>query len=216
MAVQIDVDLVGFIDKNASVTTLADGSIKITTGNSGNPGAEYILSVDGTLTAGGESLATEQYVLDAVSSSVPPDVVTSSGLDNKLSDYAKNSDISASIAAAVKEATNPAWITPTLQNGWGPYAGPTAMPVGYRKVGGMVQLRGLIGGGALGTTMWVMPAGFRPKAGGSVRQAVLAAGGSLKYTNMLVESTGVVKFNATDAANLQYVSLTGLSYPCED
>ncbi len=53
------------------------------------------------------------------------------------------------------------WITPTLLNGW-VNAGGGQNPVGYRKIGDQVFLRGFFGGGTLNTAIFVLPAGFRP------------------------------------------------------
>ena len=56
--------------------------------------------------------------------------------------------------------TPPAWTAPTFQNGWSQYAGYTQ--VGYRKIGDMVYLRGLITGGTNNAAMFTLPVGFRP------------------------------------------------------
>jgi len=53
-----------------------------------------------------------------------------------------------------------AWITPTLENGWTHFDGLGA-PVQYRRLGGVVYLRGLVTGGAGGTQAFALPPGFR-------------------------------------------------------
>lgn len=64
---------------------------------------------------------------------------------------------------SVGSAIAPSWTNPTLLNSWANFGAPfqTAQ---YRKIGDMVQLRGLIAGGTLGTNAFVLPSGFRPNA----------------------------------------------------
>ena len=52
------------------------------------------------------------------------------------------------------------WVTCTLQNSWGHYAG--QQPLSYRKVGDIVYMRGCVSGGTIGSTLTTLPAGFRP------------------------------------------------------
>ena len=54
-----------------------------------------------------------------------------------------------------------AWTAPTLQNGWGNFGNGYA-PAGYRKIGDIVYLRGLVSGGTVGAILFVLPVGFRP------------------------------------------------------
>ena len=56
----------------------------------------------------------------------------------------------------------PAWITPTLLNSWATLGG--GQPAQYRKIGDIVYLRGLIGGGTVGPTTpaFMLPVGYRP------------------------------------------------------
>lgn len=54
-----------------------------------------------------------------------------------------------------------AWTAPSFTNGWG-HHNVNAHPVKYRKVGDVVEVRGVATGGALGSQMFVLPAGFRP------------------------------------------------------
>ena len=62
----------------------------------------------------------------------------------------------------ISSVTTP-WTGVSFQNSWADYGSPyqTAQ---YRKVGDEVQLRGLIRNGTQGTSMFTLPAGFRPPA----------------------------------------------------
>ena len=54
-----------------------------------------------------------------------------------------------------------AWTAPALSNGWVNFAGGT-QPVGYRKIGDVVHLRGCLKSGTVNTTVFTLPAGYRP------------------------------------------------------
>jgi hypothetical protein len=56
-----------------------------------------------------------------------------------------------------------AWQTPTLLNSWA-NAGAPYSPAGYRLDRGVVRLRGLVNGGAVGSVLFVLPAGYLPAA----------------------------------------------------
>lgn len=53
------------------------------------------------------------------------------------------------------------WITPSLLNSWVYFGSPQAVPA-YRKLNGVVYLKGLIKNGTLGVGAFVLPSGFRP------------------------------------------------------
>jgi hypothetical protein len=54
------------------------------------------------------------------------------------------------------------WQTPTFQNDWAEYADANYGTVRYRKVGGLVFIRGLIADGTLGAVAFTLPVGYRP------------------------------------------------------
>jgi hypothetical protein len=56
-----------------------------------------------------------------------------------------------------------AWTAVTFTNSWVNYGG-AFQTCQYRKVGDTVQLRGLCKSGTAGTSMFTLPAGFRPPA----------------------------------------------------
>lgn len=53
------------------------------------------------------------------------------------------------------------WLAPVFTNGWTSYAAPFG-PVGYRKLNGVVFLRGLAQTGTLNTAIFTLPVGYRP------------------------------------------------------
>lgn len=64
------------------------------------------------------------------------------------------------IASLTDSRTPTVWTNLTLGNGW-TSTGSNGVP-GYRKIGDMVYLRGMISGGANSTTCATLPTGFRP------------------------------------------------------
>lgn len=59
-------------------------------------------------------------------------------------------------------ALNPtAWTAVTFQNGWSNFGG-GYQAAQYRKIGDVVQVRGLIKSGTVGSAAFTLPAGFRP------------------------------------------------------
>jgi len=62
------------------------------------------------------------------------------------------------VDAVVDTITPTAWTAVTFQNGWSNLVGLCQ----YRKVGDMVQVRGIIKGGTSGSVAFTMPVGFRP------------------------------------------------------
>lgn len=63
--------------------------------------------------------------------------------------------VSASSLAAVS------WVAPTLTNSWANYGG-AATEAGYRRVGDVVEVRGVVKSGTVNTAIFNLPAGFRP------------------------------------------------------
>ena len=54
------------------------------------------------------------------------------------------------------------WRTPTLAGAWANVGG--SQSARYRRKNGLVQIEGLVAGGATGSTIFTLPAGFRPSA----------------------------------------------------
>lgn len=107
---------------------------------------------------------------------------------NTTADYAESGTVLASPQAGFPTA----WVVPTLDTGWATAAG--SQPVRYRRVGDNVQVEGTVQnttGGVLSSSMFTLPAGFRPP--------VLQYG---RYpAGVLVSAAGVVQPNASVAAS---------------
>ena len=102
----------------------------------------------------------------------------------------------------------PAWTNPTLQNGWVNFLAGT-VPVGYRLVGDVVQVRGTIKSGTLAKAVFTLPSGFRPAAG-SVYFVGLAGAGAARID---IEWTGAVTVRSYfSSGSNSMVSLSGISF----
>ncbi len=67
------------------------------------------------------------------------------------------------LEAALVSITPTAWTNLTFQNGWSNYSG-SFQSAQYRKVGDVVEMRGVVKGTTWGTAICTLPAGFRPPA----------------------------------------------------
>ncbi|MDD5089981.1 MAG: hypothetical protein PHQ23_03605 [Candidatus Wallbacteria bacterium] len=63
-----------------------------------------------------------------------------------------------------------AWIAPALQGAWSNYGGGWSTPGYYKDSVGTVHLKGLVQGGAVPSTIFTLPAGYRP-----IEQLIFAA-----------------------------------------
>lgn len=91
------------------------------------------------------------------------------------------------------------WITPTLLNGWIPFGGSYRGPA-YRRLGGVVYIKGLIKGGtaAPGTVIFTLPSGFRPST-----YDVYATWGNGGGNALEISPTGNVVVGDIAATNLR-------------
>jgi hypothetical protein len=104
--------------------------------------------------------------------------------------------------AALKTATAvTAWTNLVLTNGWTNVGG-WGIPQ-YRKVGDMVQLRGLVSGGAANSSLTTLPVGFRPPDQMTLPYAVNGTGANY----LSIQPTGSVQPFVAG-----YCSLSGLSF----
>jgi len=110
-------------------------------------------------------------------------------------------DVQSAIAAL---APTP-WIAPTFQNGWVNY-GLGWCPAGYRKIGDIVYLRGLIKSGALNTAIFTLPAGYIP-GGGNLLMPTLGSD-SWAQTQVLSSGAVVPQFGTVSG----WWSLSGISF----
>jgi hypothetical protein len=66
-----------------------------------------------------------------------------------------------------------AWTAPALTNGWVNFDGGTQFTAaGYRKIGDLVFLKGLIKTGTINTAAFTLPVGYRPPANSGVAYGV--------------------------------------------
>jgi hypothetical protein len=97
------------------------------------------------------------------------------------------------------------WTAPTFLNSWTNFGAPYNLAK-YRKVGDMVQLRGLIAGGTVGTgtPFFLLPTGFRPPAA-SVH--VVVSNNLFGRINVNADGNCVV-----EVGNNAFVSLDGINF----
>ena len=119
--------------------------------------------------------------------------------------------------------TDPEWNYPTLLNGWVTYSGNWGVPA-YRKVNGVVYMRGLMKDGLINTDLFVLPAGYRPEITmlfitGGFTGATGAQGNPVRID---VGSDGVVHLEAVYGITVttwpgtgEWVSLANISFPAE-
>lgn len=95
------------------------------------------------------------------------------------------------------EVADTGWIDANLENGWENLEGGYP-PVGFRRVGDRVHLRGAVKkGGTTATTLFTLPEGFRPPY-----KEFPAPGSELgAQTEIFISAAGVVKAAFTVSAN---------------
>ncbi|WP_156936144.1 hypothetical protein [Anoxybacteroides tepidamans] len=99
------------------------------------------------------------------------------------------------------------WIAPTLLNGWVNNGSGFEIAGYYKDALGFIRLKGLIKGGTMGTTAFVLPAGYRP----SSRRAfpVITSGGLGRVD---IDTAGNVIVMSYGTASNGYVSLEGICF----
>jgi hypothetical protein len=103
-----------------------------------------------------------------------------------------------------RAGTAESWITLGLTSPWANFGG-TWVGAGYRKVGDQVDLRGLVAGGASGSTIATLPVGHRPP-GDLVMSTACDVGGGNVFARIDVRTNGdVIAF--FPAGTALYVSL---------
>lgn len=79
-----------------------------------------------------------------------------------------------------------AWTAPALSGTWVNY-GSSNEVAGYRRIGDLVYLRGLIKSGTIATTAFTLPAGYRPAA-----DLIFAVASNSAYGQLRVTPAGLV------------------------
>jgi len=108
--------------------------------------------------------------------------------------------------AGVPSAGATAWATPTLTNSWVPWSSGAWGAPQYRKVGDVVQLRGMAASGTLTVPMFTLPVGFRPPGPFVSSFAVVTAD---IFGQVRIDTAGQV--NVMNGSTT-WVSLAGLSF----
>lgn len=103
------------------------------------------------------------------------------------------------------------WIVPTLGNSWVNHGGVYATAA-YRKINGVVYLKGLIKNGTLAQTVFQLPVGYRPTA---YMWFPVSVYDGTNYIARLCEiyDNGAILIHSGTA--LTYVSLSGISFPAD-
>ncbi|MCK6077907.1 hypothetical protein [Paenibacillus silvae] len=109
------------------------------------------------------------------------------------------------------EKDSPVWITPTLLNGWTNYNDSGSFyNVAYIKDAlGYVHLRGLIRSGAVGTAVFVLPTGYRPKS--AMIFASISTGSNIARID--VRASGIVFLDTGNSAT--FITLDNISFLAE-
>jgi hypothetical protein len=100
------------------------------------------------------------------------------------------------------------WISPTLLNGWQNYGAPFGDCEYYKDGRGIVYLSGTIKSGVIGSPIFTLPYGYRPKYHVNLPTASLSEFGLINITN-----AGVV---TATVGNNGWVSLDGISFISEE
>lgn len=101
------------------------------------------------------------------------------------------------------------WKTPTLLNSWVNYNTTTYVGAGYyRDRNGTVWIRGLVAGGASGTTIFTLPVGYRP-----LLQHHFAIDARDGFGQLVVDNAGNVVFSSGAIGGTgTYASISGISF----
>jgi hypothetical protein len=102
---------------------------------------------------------------------------------------------------------SPDWIAPTLLNSWGNYGG-IWETAGYRRVAGVVYIRGLVTGGAVSSVIFNLPAGYRPSSDAHV--PAMGQGSSFSPINIFANGNVTQNAGATG-----YISLRTIPFPAD-
>lgn len=95
------------------------------------------------------------------------------------------------------------WTTPTLLGTWVEYSTSWGTPGYYKDPSGTVYLRGMVSGGTLGTDLFVLPVGFRPKGRKIIMTSATNVAGRLDITN-----DGQVRPQAIGAGTVTWFSIS--------
>lgn len=113
------------------------------------------------------------------------------------------------------EKDNPAWITPTLLNGWVPFSSSSPTAQFYKDSNGVVHIRGFIKSGLGNAIVFNLPPGYRPGAFSAmpVVSAADAAGAGLSSGTINIQPNGQIQ----TAVNIKngFLTLDSISFLAE-
>lgn len=112
--------------------------------------------------------------------------------------------IASPAGAAIGTLSDTPWIEPALTGGFSTYVGNE--PFGYRRINGIVYIKGLIGGAGNNVAFFFLPAGFRPKASVAQIQQSVSVNGGLQ-TLYIRTSDGAMFFPAVGPGAAGYAFL---------
>jgi len=114
-------------------------------------------------------------------------------------------------ADKVDLSAQPAWITPTLVNGWADY-GSGFSPIRYMKDSmGFVRIRGMVKSGTINATMFTLPVGYRPV--GTSMFVGMSGGGAVRID---ITATGAVATVGGAAGTQSFTSLENIVFKAEN
>lgn len=146
--------------------------------------------------------------LDIMSNSVVAMSVRGGNVGIGVTSPAAKLDIAGDVKITGGFIQQEAWITPTFQNSWLDYATVDTNwgPVGfYRSTDGRVYLRGLVRAGVCGSTIFTLPAGYRPS-----KSRLFTGSSADAYARIQVGPSGDV--SSQTGCNNTWVSLDGISF----
>lgn len=131
------------------------------------------------------------------------------GLDRTYKRWRAGSPLAWSTWYEINDERESTWINATLASGWSGYGGETAQ---YKRTDGVLYLNGrILGTAAAGTTMFTLPAGYRPDA---TYPPIYTTHSDNGPTIIGIEpSTGVVTIHSRAGASRSGVSLAGIVLP---
>lgn len=133
-----------------------------------------------------------------------------------LVQYVQQANARLSVAESKKaEKDAPAWITPTLLNGWVSFGPSFPTAQFYKDSNGIVRFRGFIKFGLVNALLLNLPKGYRPSAASAmpVVSATDAAGAGLSSGTINIQPDGQVQ-TAVNVKN-GFLTLEGISFPAE-
>lgn len=98
-----------------------------------------------------------------------------------------------------------AWTAPAFLSGWGNFGLYGYAPAGYRKIGDIVSLRGLVSGGTVSQAVFVLPVGFRPAYG----EVFAVDSYNHIHATLDIGANGNVVFTS---GNNTHITLSGVSF----